>query len=224
MIDRARFFAGYRQAFGPLRQDQVDGLNVLLGLIDDDPFPDTRWIAYLQATIKHECDDTWRPIGEHGVRAYFDKYEPGTRLGKILGNTHPGDGVLFRGRGYSQLSGRANYARLGALLGVDLIGRPALALVPVHAYRIACIGMAKGLFTGVGLGHFINAERCDYVGARRVVNGVDRAELIAGYARAFETILVAAGSSESPIPVPPSAPMLTVAQRLRALADELEGR
>lgn len=220
MIDRARFFAGYRTAFGPLAQGQVDGLDLRLGFIEADPLPDVRWISYYLATVKYECADTWRPIVERGPRAYFDRYEPSTAIGKRLGNAEPGDGYRFRGRGDVQLTGRRNYALFGTLLGLDLLANPDLALEPLTAYRIASIGMGRGLFTGVGLAAFINATRCDYVGARRVVNGTDRAELIAGYARTFEAILVASHGA-APAPVP-TLTLATVARRLRALADEIE--
>lgn len=44
-----------------------------------------------------------------------------------LGNTHAGDGVTFKGRGLIQLTGRANYARYGEKLGVNLVANPGLA-------------------------------------------------------------------------------------------------
>ena len=47
---------------------------------------------------------------EKGDDTYFDKYEPGTLLGRKLGNTHVGDGVKFKGRGAVHLTGRHNYA------------------------------------------------------------------------------------------------------------------
>jgi hypothetical protein len=49
--------------------------------------------------------------------------------------------------------------------------------------------MRRGLFTGVKLATFINAEKCDYVNARKIINGLDKAELIAGYAEKIEAIL-----------------------------------
>jgi len=56
---------------------------------------------------------------------------------KNLGNTHPGDGWTYHGRGYVQLTGRANYARLGQELGLDLINHPELAEDRENASRIA---------------------------------------------------------------------------------------
>lgn len=50
-----------------------------------------------------------------------------------LGNTHPGDGFLFRGRGWPMLTGRDNYARFGPLVGLDLIKNPELLEQPAPA-------------------------------------------------------------------------------------------
>ena len=55
-----------------------------------------------------------------------------------LGNTHPGDGKRFAGRGYIQLTGRANYAKYGKTLGLPLEEQPELAATPEVAVRIAC--------------------------------------------------------------------------------------
>lgn len=152
-----------------------------------------RWAAYMLATVKHECADTYQPVVERGARSYFDKYEPGTKLGKQLGNTAKGDGFLFRGRGYVQITGRANYQGLTAKLGLsgddDLIAHPDSALHPGVAYRIMSYGMRKGSFTGKKLADYVNAGGADYRQARRIINGLDRADTIKGYAVAFESIL-----------------------------------
>lgn len=176
--DRAKFFGLYRTVFSKLRsQLQVDGLEALLGMMEADPWPDIRDEAYFLATVKHECADTWRPIAERGSKSYFDRYEGR----KDLGNTRPGDGYLFRGRGYVQITGRRNYERFG------IADSPEAALDTKTAYDIAKRGMLDGLFTGKKL-----SDYPDYVNKRRVVNGLDRAENIAGHARGFEGILRAA--------------------------------
>lgn len=219
-INHRPFFDGYFNAFGPLTLDQEDGLAQLLeriehddGLDEDDVCP----VAYMLATVKHECADTWRPIVERGERHYFDKYEPGTPVGRRLGNTAPGDGYRFRGRGYVQITGRANYARMSDILGEtagDLVATPSLALVPSVAYAIMSIGMRAGLFTGKALHDYCSGRESDYVGARRIINGVDQAQLIAGYACRFEVILNAATAEDPwedereavPTPIPSQIP------------------
>lgn len=54
-----------------------------------------------------------------------------------LGNTQPGDGRRFRGRGPLQLTGRANYVKYGHLLGVDFVTNPDLAQSVEYGFRIA---------------------------------------------------------------------------------------
>lgn len=52
-----------------------------------------------------------------------------------LGNTEPGDGKRFKGRGPLQLTGRANYEKAGAALGLDLVGRPEQAATPQTGFQ-----------------------------------------------------------------------------------------
>src|ERR1051326_2061819 len=56
-----------------------------------------------------------------------------------LGNTQPGDGKRYKGRGPIQLTGRANYRNFGRLLGLDLENNPELAAKPENAFRIAAL-------------------------------------------------------------------------------------
>ncbi|MBV8202606.1 MAG: hypothetical protein JOZ15_18475 [Acidobacteria bacterium] len=193
-FDCSIFLDGYCKVFGKLGQSQVAGLESLLDDIGrDQDLVDLRWVAYMLATVKHECADTFTPITERGAKAYFAKYEPGTPLGKQLGNTQAGDGYLYRGRGYVQITGRANYQSLGGKLALsgagDLVLHPEQALQPDIAYRIMSYGMRRGSFTGKKLGDYINAGGSDYKQARRIINGLDKADLIAGYAVSFESIL-----------------------------------
>lgn len=170
-----------------LSGSQIEGLTLLMDNMENDPnIKDVRHAAYMFATVKHECANTYLPIKEYGPNSYFDKYEPGTPIGNRLGNKNPGDGLKFKGRGYVQITGLYNYDRLGKAIMVDLVNRPDAALEPDNAYKIMSVGMVRGMFTGRRLDQYINTEKCDYIGARRIINGQDRAGLIAGYAEKFE--------------------------------------
>src|SRR6185369_6154664 len=62
-----KFFDGYREQFGPITQNQVNGLSELLACIEDDEaMTDARWIAYALATTYHETAHTFHPIAEYG--------------------------------------------------------------------------------------------------------------------------------------------------------------
>ena len=193
-FNHTTFFNDYKGAYGKLNQGQVSGIDNLLGYIELDPdITDLRHAAYMLATVKHECADTFQPIVERGARSYFNKYEPGTPIGKRLGNKVAGDGYLFRGRGYVQLTGRPNYEKMSSALALgpedDLVAHPDHALHPEVAYRIMSYGMRHGIFTRKKLNDYINSSGCDYKNARRIINGTDKAALIAGYAVNFETFL-----------------------------------
>jgi hypothetical protein len=127
---------------------------------------------------------------------------------KDLGNTQNGDGRRFKGRGFVQLTGRANYADWSARLDMDLIANPGLVKQRDIAARICVEGMMLGTFTGLGLSRYISDDRADYQGARRVVNGTDRASMIAGYAVQFLDALNAAdyGAVAAPVPIPTPRP------------------
>ena len=188
---------------GKLTAKQVEGIEFLLSATEG---LSLRHRAYLLATVLHETDATMQPIFERGRRAYFDKYEPNTPIGRDLGNTRPGDGYLFRGRGYVQITGRANYRKASERLGVDLLAFPDEALKPQIAAKILVRGCLEGWFTGQKL-----ADHDGYAEMRRVVNGKDRAWLIAGHADAFEKALWrlpgAVAAPRPPAPPPAAAPL-----------------
>jgi putative chitinase len=191
-FDRAKFFKSYTNEFGHFSktdQPKIDGLEFLLTQIEQDAeITDVRWAAYMLATVKHECADKWQPITEYGDRHYFDKYEPGTRIGRNLGNKYAGDGYLYRGRGFVMITGRANYEKFSTP-NQDLKTHPDLALQPDIAYRIMSYGMRNGIFTGKKLSDYIHGSSCDYENARRVINGTDKAITIKGYALKLEECL-----------------------------------
>lgn len=94
-------------------------------------------VAAWLAQLAHESGG-FRYLREiWGPTAQQQRYEPPGALAEQLGNTEPGDGFKFRGRGWIQLTGRANYIAAGKDLGLDLVGNPALAGAPSIAARVA---------------------------------------------------------------------------------------
>lgn len=123
----------------PLSAIKANLPHVLAGLAGDG-LTDKPMVLMALGTIRAETEG-FVPIDEgrskfNTATTPFDKYEPGTGPGVRLGNTKPGDGARFKGRGYVQLTGRDNYTRIGAELRVDLVGNPALANDPALAGRI----------------------------------------------------------------------------------------
>lgn len=127
-----------------------------------------------------------------------------------LGNTQPGDGWKFRGRNYAQMTGRRNYGRVGEMVGVDLVGNPDLANDPRFAGASLFKAMEAGIYTGRGFRHYLPdggpADFRQFKEARRIINGQDRADLIAGYAMAFQDALVEAGYRAEKAPAPIATP------------------
>lgn len=185
LSDPRAFYGIVRGITGPLDQEQVDTIDRLLDAASHWSLP---WVAYALATAWHEAK--LRPIYEIGNRAYFERYQ-----GRAdLDNTQPGDGYKFRGRGLVQLTGRKNYGAAGKMLALDLLANPDLALTPENATRILVWGMEGGKFTGKALRDYLTTGTLDeYTRARRIINGTDRAAMIADYAVKFATALKTGG-------------------------------
>lgn len=155
-------------------------------IVADKNITDVRWAAYMLATVKWECADKWEPIEEIGKGAGRIYGVPRTVVieGKEYSNT-------YYGRGYVQLTWFHNYKTLGFMLGrgFDFVKDPNLLLQRDIAYQVMSLGMRKGLFTGVSLAKFITPLTCDFFNARRIINGLDKAEVIAEYAQQFLGLL-----------------------------------
>jgi putative chitinase len=202
------FFDAVRPLFGgSLSQSQVDGINVIADAFAERGDGNVRHLAYLLATAKWETAHTMQPIYERGARKYFDKYEPGTKIGKALGNTSKGDGYRYRGRGYVQLTGRANYRKMG------IEDEPDKALEPDMAAAILIIGCLRGVFTGKKLSDYTK-----FTDMRRVVNGTDKASEIATIAEGFLRALQAAPVIPAPeVPATPVQPPTGLAAFIAAI-------
>lgn len=183
MIDRKKFFSGVRSSpfNNRMNQGQVEGCNAILAEWERRGLTDLRWLAYILATVFWECDRTMLPIREVGKGK-----------GRAYGKFDPVTGQTYYGRGYVQLTWRRNYEAMGKLLGVDLVNAPDRALDPKIASQILFEGMIRGTFTTRKLADYFNSKITDWVNARRIINGTDRASVIAGYAKMFYADLVSA--------------------------------
>jgi putative chitinase len=197
MVDGGVFFARARagKLLGPtLTQSEVDGCTAILVAMIGTPLA---YLAYALATAYLETAHTMRPIEEFGGPAYFfrmyDKAGNRPAVAAQLGNTMSGDGVKYHGRGYVQLTGRANYSKATAKLGVDLVNHPELALGDAVAAKVMRVGMTEGWFTGKSFASYLPASGpasfAQFKDARRIINGQDRAADIANYAIEFQAYL-----------------------------------
>lgn len=143
-------------------------------------------IAYVLATGYHETA-RWKfneEIGRGQGRDY------GERIWLIRGQA-----VTYHGRGDTQLTWLENYAKMSIFLTlehqreINLVSNPDMAKEPEMSSLIIWEGMIRGMFTGHNLADHIRPGAVDYEGARRIVNGTDKAAMIAGYARKFERAL-----------------------------------
>lgn len=180
-FNAANFFATVRAPTrcGPLKTSQVDGFNAVLEAAEGSPLSHT---AYMLATAWHETARTMQPVREaywlsEQWRKKNLRYWP------------------WYGRGYVQLTWEANYERADKELdlGGALLDDADLAMRPDIAAKIMRRGMDEGWFTGVSLGAILPmqgvATRKQYMDARTIINGRDKADLIEDYAQWFERAL-----------------------------------
>ncbi|MFB2891792.1 peptidoglycan-binding protein [Aerosakkonemataceae cyanobacterium BLCC-F50] len=138
-------------------------------------------IAYVLATAQHESLlGKWMEELASG-EAYEGRPD--------LGNNQRGDGPRFKGRGFVQITGRRNYTNWSKRLDIDLVNNPKQAAVPEIAAKILVIGMRDGTFTTLKLSNFINSTKRDFVNARKIINGMDKAQHIANIAEQFYRVI-----------------------------------
>jgi len=208
LSDPAAFFDVLRRSkvLGPtLEPGEVSGCEAILAACAG-KMP-TSWAAYALGTAFHETAGTMQPVreaywlDETSANKYFTRmYGPEGQRGDYArkhGNTRPGDGPLFAGKGFVQLTWACNYKTAGAALGLPLYEQPHLAMDPVIAGKVLVQGLIDGWFssTGKGIRAYIPANPTlqNFKAARVLVNLHDKDELIAGYAMTFLKALQAGG-------------------------------
>ena len=173
---------------GRMTQGQVSGLTDMLDYWET-KFPgkkDDRWLAYAMATSHHETNRKMQPIREYGGDEYkrrkYDVTGDNPTRARQYGNTTPGDGIKYAGAGDVQLTWKNNYLRAGKALGIDLVNKPELTLQSPVSKAIMFRGMSEGWFTGKKFSDYFDGQKSDWLGARRIINGTDKADLIRSYA------------------------------------------
>lgn len=185
-LDERVFFSSIKPGlFTRLTQSQVDGIKAKLKAFKNAGFP-VSWAAYGLATSYHETAKRMMPVREglnvsDAYRKKHFRYYP------------------WYGRGDVQLTWRDNYVRADKELGLNgrLVENADLALDPDISAQILVRGMLEGWFSGDAKGrHTLKRHLPKDVGslaqfkqARRIVNLMDKADLIAGYAMQFQTAL-----------------------------------
>jgi len=132
-------------------------------------------IANVLATVDHETAHTFQPVKEaywlDDPDAYMKKHHP--------------DYYPDYGRGYVQLTWKNNYDKYGKLVGKDLVAKPDLALDPEVALFVLVHGFKTGAFTGHKLADHVNADKTDFLNARRCINATDKQHEIADIANKY---------------------------------------
>lgn len=189
MFDRNIFFERIerRPHKAKLRADQRGNYNRILdyweGLVADGKFdPDPRHLANPLATVfletgvlkkvgnKKVIDRTIAPVKEYGPESYL-KSKP----------YYP-----WIGEGLVQVTWEKNHRKFGAT-------KPGQMLTWPKALDAMFRGMRDGMFTGKKLSTYFNATKDDPINARRIINGTDRADDVAGYHRDYLEAIKAAG-------------------------------
>lgn len=188
------FFSSVRSTVfnGSLTKGQVDGMERIIAYRNDRyPQITADQLAYILATIYWETAHKMQPVREMGGEAYLrtKKYYP------------------WVGEGLVQVTWEVNHRKFGGKKPGDLMTWPI-------ALFAAFEGMWKGVFTGKRLTDYVGFGRRDYMQARRIINGMDRAGEIASIAEKFLRALNAA--SETPEirepPIPDVKPVVTYEQ------------
>lgn len=192
MLNRAAFFNRLKtfNLYLKLNNGNVESFEAIINEWESKCYNDIRWLAYIMATVYHETAKTMQPIEEYGKgkgRAY------GLKI-KMDRTQYTEPDKLYYGRGLVQLTWYENYQKMGKLLGVDLLNQPELALSLPVSVKILFEGMTKGKssfgdFTGKSLENYFNSVIEDPINARRIINGKDKASLIAGYYESFKKCL-----------------------------------
>jgi hypothetical protein len=189
MVDREKFFGIIKTLFGGrIDASQIAGINAILDEAEKRGLLDTavgkRKVAYMLATAKIETNATYQPVRE----AYWLSEDWRRRNLRY----YP-----YYGRGLPQLTWERNYRKMTEVLrdrfkhipDFDLVKNPDQALMPEVAIAVMFEGMLNGHYTGKALKDYFTDTKSEWVAARWIVNGTDRADEIGDVGRLFYAAL-----------------------------------
>jgi hypothetical protein len=180
-----KFFASIRPLFGAMTKAQVEGIEAKLAAFAAAASPIAH-VAYGLATSFWETGQKMHPVQEIGRGRGYPYGKPGKHGGQIA-----------YGRGDVQLTWDYNYERADDELGLKgaLTSNYDRALEIEISAQIMVIGMTEGWFTGRKFSSYLPVKGLatlpQFTSARRIINGIDRAEKVAGFAMSFQAALVA---------------------------------
>jgi len=183
------FYDAIRPLFGTeLSQSEFDGIDTILSVFNG---LDVRYAAYALATAYHETAKTMQPVPEYGRGKNYDY---GKKL-KMSRKPYTTPDKLYYGRGHVQLTWYENYANMTSAAkkagkSWDFLNNPELMLQAEPSAWVMRYGMLNGAFTGKKLSDYFTATTSAPINARRIINGNDKAVLIAGYYEKFYNALV----------------------------------
>ncbi|MEO3988236.1 glycoside hydrolase family 19 protein [Pseudocitrobacter cyperus] len=195
-INRHFFFDHIRAALfqGSIRQSQLEGIEAILDKWEkESPHADDRWLAYMLGTVHHETGHAMQPVRETFAATDEDaikRLDKAWHAGKLTWVTKPywrpdADGKSWYGRGFVQLTHKTNYEKLGKAIHSNLTSEPDKVMVLDTALEIMFVGMQNGLFTSHRLADFFNDTSESWVRARKIINGLESADRVAGYAKTY---------------------------------------
>lgn len=205
VLDKEYFVNNYHRLFGKkLGDEKKKNILMIMDAFEaDDEMKSLRWLAYILATSMHESNDTFAPVVEGywikpeskrvgALYNYYQKNNPGA-LRTIFPNGIAGTAYYGRGR-VVQLTHDFNYklASLKIYKDLRLFNDPDMIISDVNCdMSVTFRGMREGWFTGYRLEQFfpLGSGKADWRGARKIINGMDKSTIIAGYAMKFYDLL-----------------------------------
>jgi hypothetical protein len=204
-VNKDYFINNYHRLFGKklsaVKQNNI--FTIIDAFENDDAMKSLRWLAYILATSMHESNDTFAPVAEgywikpeskrvSSLYNYYTKNNPGA-LRTMFPNGKSGTAYYGRGR-VVQLTHDFNYklASLKIYGDLRLFNDPDMIINDAACdLAVTFRGMHEGWFTGYRLEQFfpLGSNKANWRSARKIINGLDKANLIAGYAMKFYDLL-----------------------------------